>query len=130
MDAFGTPERYCGLMDFARALAAIGSLLILSACAPQVEVSCDQLEVPVEGKFAMGFTVTNRGRATATELDLEIHDTGLQGEPMGPNARYALTGHFAPGTTPKLWREDVPAPPNFRMLKFSKLDCTLERVRY
>lgn len=113
-------------------MAAICLVVVAAGCGNRAEppsVACGQIEVPNGGTFAMTFTITGRGAVPATELNFSIHDTGLYGEPIGPNSHYVLRGRFLPGVTVTL-AQDVPAPPNFHMLKFSKLDCTLIRTRF
>lgn len=95
-----------------------------------VSVDCNELEEPNNGVFPMIFTVANAGRVAATKLEFDVHDTGLQGEPEGESSHYTLAGPFPPGATVKPMKEDVPQPPHFVWLRFSKLDCTLERVTF
>jgi hypothetical protein len=47
--------------------------------------------------------------------------------PRGEFSHYTLSGSFAPGATATR-PEEVPEPPHDRTLKFSKIDCTLDRV--
>jgi hypothetical protein len=97
-----------------------------------VDVSCDQLENPGMGSttFAMSFTVNVGGRAAATALVFEIRDSDLKDQPIGQASTYTLIGPFPPGSQIKVVKGDVPEPPHWRPLKFSKLDCTLRHVTF
>jgi hypothetical protein len=77
--------------------------------------------------FDMLFTLANKGRAAASRVELEIYDTGLNGERTGGASTYVLTGHFQAGST-TIREENVPAPPPYRMAKFSKYDCRVTKV--
>lgn len=97
-----------------------------------VDVTCDQLENPGMGSthFAMSFTVDNKRRAAVTALVFEISDTNLESQAIGEASTYTLTGPFSPGPPIKVIKDDVPAPPHWRPLKFSKLDCALKHVAF
>jgi hypothetical protein len=93
-----------------------------------VTVVCNQQEEPdPTGNFVMQFVVTNTSSAPIARLDVRLADTNLGGSPLGEFSHYAFSGTIAPGAT--LTRSDeVPEPPNYHTLKFSKIDCTLDRV--
>lgn len=113
-------------------VTALVAWRVLAGERASVDVICSQLDNPGMGHndFGMTFTVTTSGRAAATALVFEIADTNLEGEPIGENSTYTLTGPFSPGPPIKILKEDVPAPPHYRPAKFSKLDCTLKHVTF
>lgn len=111
---------------------AVVALRIHTGELAAVDAVCDQLENPGMGStdFAMSFTVNNTGRVAATALVFEIADTNLRDQPIGQSSTYTLTGPFPPGPQIKIVKDDVPAPPHWRPLKFSKLDCTLRHATF
>jgi hypothetical protein len=93
-----------------------------------VTVVCNQQEEPdPTGNFVMQFVVKNTGSRPIAKLDFRLADTYLDGSPLGEFSHYTFAGSVAPGAT--VTRSDeVPEPPHYRTLKFSKIDCTLDRV--
>jgi hypothetical protein len=117
-----------GGLLFAAAIVATSGWYAWHRFVPPVNVGCNQQEEPDStGNFAMQFTVKNASRSTIAKLDFRLADTYLDGSPMGEFSHYTLSGNFAPGTT-STRDEDVPQPPHYKNLKFSQIDCTLDRV--
>lgn len=115
------------LLAAASLLAVVGPIAAHALERP-VAIVCRQEEEPdATGDFVMQFVVTNTSGAPITKLDLRLADTDLNGSPIGEFSRYTLAGTFAPGKTTTR-TEEVPQPPHYRNLKFSQIDCTLDRV--
>jgi hypothetical protein len=117
-------------LDLLAAASLIAVVVPIAAHAfePPVTIVCNQQEEPDStGNFVMQFVVTNRSDLPVSKLELRLADTYLDGSPLGEFSRYTLAGNFAPGATATR-TEEVPQPPNYKNLKFSKIDCTLDRV--
>jgi hypothetical protein len=109
-------------------LVAGGAFAVRHALERPVSVVCDQEEEPdPTGDFVMKFDVTNTGRLPVAKLEFRIADTSLDGSPAGEFSHFTLSGTIAPGATAER-TEEVPEPPHYRTLKFSQIDCTLDRV--
>jgi hypothetical protein len=115
------------------ALAAVCLIAVVGPVASHallrpVTVVCNQQEEPdPHGNFVMQFVLTNTSDAPIAKLDFRLADTYLDGSPLGEFSHYTFEGTVAPGATVTR-SDDVPEPPHYRTLKFSKIDCTLDRV--
>ena len=108
-------------------IAVIGPIAQHALFRPVTAVCNQQEEPDPYGNFVMQFVLTNTSSEPVAKLDFRLADTYLDGSPLGEFSHYTFSGAIAPGAT--LTRSDeVPQPPHYRTLKFSKIDCTLDRV--
>ncbi|HLX25420.1 MAG TPA: hypothetical protein VKR05_00390 [Candidatus Cybelea sp.] len=103
--------------------------VILGGDSP-MSVICDMILQPDEhGDVYMKFKLANYSNVAVDRIWLRVFEPDLTGYETGAPAIDELDGRIAAnGTVTR--GEDVKAPPGFRMLKFSSLDCTITAVHF